>query len=131
VQIAIRTYGSAISGAVPDSTTEAIDRIFDLVDSGVEKIDHVFNRGKDVADKHHARKSRRQVIEAEATPTPTKGSSSSSNAVARRPHFYVVESTDPVSGATIFVVTDGAKARTECSSREFANQILHALEKAP
>ena len=117
---------------MPDPTTDAINRIFDLVDSGVEKIDHVLNRGKTVADQHHARKSRRQVIDAEATAAPKKAShsKSSSTAVAKRPHFYVVESTDPASGATIFVVTDGGKARTECSSREFANQILRALEKS-
>ena len=120
---------------MPDSTTDAINRIFDLVDSGVERSITMLNRGKTVADQHHARKSRRQVIDAEATAAPKKSShsksSSSSTAVAKRPHFYVVESTDPASGTTIFVVTDGGKARTECSSREFANQILRALEKSP
>ncbi len=117
---------------MPDSTTEAIDRIFDFLDKGADAADRVFNRGKQTADQHHARRAKREVIDAEATPKkkPAAPKASSSTAVERRPHFYIVEAADSKSGATIFVVTDGGNARTECSTREFATQILRALEKS-
>jgi len=118
---------------VADETTAAIDRIFDFIDKGVEVADRTLNRGKQTADQHHARRAKREVIDAEATtskkPTATK-SASASTAVVRKPHFYIVEASDPKTGDPIFVVTDGGNARTECSSREFANKILQALEKA-
>ena len=130
MQIAIRAYGSATSGFVgDDSTIKAIDRFYDLVDKGVETVDHAFNRGKDLADKHHARRVKREVIDAEASETPLKASktpASSTAAVTRKPRFYIAESI--VAGSTIFVVTDGGNARTECSTREFAEKILRALE---
>ena len=116
---------------MPDSTTEAIDRIFDFLDKGADAADRVFNRGKQTADQHHARRAKREVIDAEATPKKAATPKASSTAVERRPHFYIVEAVDPKSGTTIFVVTDGGNARTECSTRAFATQILHALEKAP
>jgi hypothetical protein len=53
---------------------------------------------------------------------------SSSTALVRKSRFYIVEAITP-SGVTEFVVTDGCNARTVCPSREFAEQILHALEK--
>lgn len=120
---------------VPDSTTEAIDRFFDLVDNGVETIDHALNRGKHVEGQQRARRQRREVIDAasaeviEKRPVAKDAASPSSSALARKPHFYVVESIMPTG--TIFVVTDGGNARTECSSREFAEKILRALEATP
>ena len=47
-----------------------------------------------------------------------------------KPRFYIVEVVDPSSGNTLFVVTDGGRARAECTTRELAGQILRALEKA-
>ena len=114
---------------VPDDTTRAIDRIFDFVDRGVDVADRVLNRGKqteELLQQTKRRGARREVIDAssdapkaECAPVPVA-----------KPHFYIVEATDPNSGHTIFVVTDGRNARTECSTREFANQILRALEKS-
>ena len=118
---------------MPDSTTEAIDRIFDFLDKGADAADRVFNRGQRLADDQKARQAkreRREVIDAKATPKKGPAKASTSTAVVHKPHFYIVEATDP-KGNTIFVVTDGGNARTECSTRDFANQILRALEKAP
>jgi hypothetical protein len=118
---------------VEDETIQAIDRFFDRIDKGVEVADRVLNRGqqaadrsKQVVDEHKVRRVKREVIDTAATPKkePVK-----TTAVVRKPHFYIVEATDK-SGSTIFVVTDGGKARTECGTREFAHRILCALEKA-
>lgn len=132
-QIAIRAYGSATSGAVTDPTINAIDRFFDLVDGGVEKIDHALNRGKSTEGQHRSRRQKREVIDASSAEVkgdaPAKDQAPSASALVRRPRFYVVESITP--SGTIFVVTDGGNARTECSSREFAEKILRALEAAP
>lgn len=122
---------------MPDPTISAIDRFFDAVDSGVEKLDHVLNRGKQTEEKHRARRAKREVIEAKATTKPSEkrtatspsSSSASSTALARRPHFRIVESITP--SGTIYVVTDGGNARTECSTREFAEKVLRALEASP
>ena len=126
--------------AVADETIQAIDRFFDTLDNGVAAVDRVLNRSSQTTDRaaatvdqHKARRSKREVIEAEATPktAPTSKVSAEKTAVVRKPHFYIVEAPDPKSGHTIFVVTDGGAARTECATREFATQILLALEKAP
>ena len=127
-----------------DETTAAIDRIFDFLDKGADAADRVLNRERRLVDDQaarrakrgergedpHPRRTKREVINAQATPVPKKetAKTSSSTAVTRKPHFYIVESTDPKSGVTIFVVTDGGNARTECSTRAFANRILQALE---
>jgi hypothetical protein len=131
VQIAICPLGSATYDAVPDSTSAAIDRLFDLVDSGVDHLDRVLNRGKQIEEKHRARRGKHsEIIDAEATPKTTKKAEKAPTvAVARKPHFYIVEAVAP-TGETHFVVTDGGNARTECASREFAERILRALEKA-
>jgi len=130
VQIAIRAYGSAKSVYVADPTTRAIDRIFDLVDNSVDAVDRVLNRGKQTEEQlQRHRPKRREVIEAEAAPAKPQATSSSSTAVAKKPRFHIVESVDPVSGGTLFVVTDGGNARAECTTRELAGQILRALEK--
>lgn len=120
---------------MPDETTRAIDRLFDLVDKGVDTADRVLNRHKYTEEKLQQagrNHKRREVIDADANVRPkAKETKASSTAVAKAkpPRFYIVEAVDPKSGNTIFVVTDGGAARTECSTREFANQILRALEK--
>jgi hypothetical protein len=121
---------------VADETIQAIDRVFDLIDKGVDAADRVLNRSKHVAvrgaetvDQAKARRTKRvEVID--AVGTPTKKEPVKTTAVVRKPHFHIIEATDPKSGNTLFVVTDGGAARTECTTREFANQILRALEKA-
>lgn len=132
MQIAIRAYGSATSGSVTDPTINAIDRFFDLVDGGVEKIDHALNRGKHAEGQQRARRQKREVIDAESAEVTKKAvpaKDSSTAALVRKPHFYIVESITP--SGTLFIVTDGGNARTECSTREFAEKILRALEAAP
>lgn len=115
---------------MPDSTIEAIDRVFDFLDKGVDAADHLLNRGKRTADLHRSR-TRQEVIDVEATPRRAPKRGNGTTAVAHRPHFYIVEKTDPVSSRTIFVVTDGKAARTECANREFAEQLIRALEQMP
>lgn len=115
-----------------DPTINAIDKLFDLVDRGVDHVDRVLNRNKhtqeNAQEKVRARRKRAEVIETEATPKapPKPASAAPSAALVRKPHFYIVESVTPAG--TLFVVTDGGKARTECSTREFAEKILRALE---
>ena len=118
---------------MPDDTTRAIDRFFDIIDNGVDTAQRLFNRSSQAEDKLQPKQRRREVIEAEhAEKKTTKPASTTAPvAVAKKPHFYIVEAVDPKSGHTIFVVTDGGSARTECGTREFAAQILKALEKAP
>lgn len=119
---------------MPDETNRAIDRLFDFVDNGVEAVDRVLNRHKYTEEQHQVRrnKQQREIIDADPDAKPkARTSSSTATAVAKKPHFYIAEAVDPKSGHTIFVVTDGGYARTECSTREFAAQILRALEKAP
>lgn len=118
---------------VPDSTDptiNAIDRLFDFVDSGVDKIDRVLNRAKYTEEQHHAR--RAKVIDSSPKPRqPAKPSTKkvaapvSTVALARKSRYYIVESITPTG--TLFVVTDGG-ARAECATRELALKILHALE---
>lgn len=128
-QIAICRHGSVTSGSVPDSTTIAIDRLFDFVDSGVEKLDRVLNRGKATGELHRARRASRGKRAAAIDTSPVEPVKSNSTALALKPHFYIVESVGP-SGEINFVVTDGRDARTTCSTREFAEKVLRALELA-
>lgn len=114
-----------------DDTTRAIDRFFDAVDGGVDKVARVINRTQRTEEQIRAETKRRVVIDAEATERRKASASSASTSVAARPRYRIVESIDPKSGNTIFVVTDGNGARTECATREFATQILKALEKTP
>lgn len=117
---------------MPDETTRAIDRFFDVIDNGVDTAQRLLNRSSQAEEKLQPKR-RREIIDAEhAEKKPTtKPKTTAPAAVATKPHFYIVESVDPTSGHTIYVVTDGRAARTECASREFAAQILKALEKAP
>jgi hypothetical protein len=119
---------------VPDSTLSAINRFYDLVDDGVEKIDHVLNRDKHIAaprEEHRAKRTEihGKVIEAKTASRPAKSAApSSSTALARKPHYYIVESI--AGGVTRYVVTDGGSARAECTSRALAEKLLRALEAA-
>jgi hypothetical protein len=117
---------------VPDSTTSAIDRVFDLVDNGVEKIDRVLNRTKYTEEQHRTRRSSRRAEVIDTAPVvkvKKAEASASSTAIATR-KFRIVETTSQ-SGQMIFAVTNGGSARAECTSRELAEKILRALEASP
>jgi hypothetical protein len=112
---------------VPDSTLSAIDRVFDLVDSVVDKTDRVLNRSKYTEEQHHARRARKP----EKIDTAPSVKVAKTTAIAKR-QFRIIEATDATSGQQSFVVTnDSGTARAECSSREMAEKILRALEMAP
>lgn len=114
---------------MPDGTLAAIDRLFDLVDYGVDHVDRVLHRGKRTAERQRARRLSRSEAPA-PVPIPRKPPvAATTTALTRKPHFYIVEAIAP-SGVTEFVVTDGGNARTVCPSRAFAEQILRALEAA-
>jgi hypothetical protein len=143
VQITIRLWRSDTSGAVPDSTdstTKSIDSFFDAIDRVVDSTDRVLNRSKrteDQLDAHRPKRAKRaEAIDVEASERKPRASTPSTKpvqatqrlAIARKPHFHIVEKISP--SGTIFVVTDGGAARTECATREFAEKILRALESA-
>ena len=123
-----------------DSSTTAIDRVFDLVDSFADKADRVLNRKKYTEDQHQARRARgakiskrSEVIDVDTAPTVKvvkPEAPASSSAIATR-RFRIIEVVAAESGQTIFVVTNGAAARAECSTRALAEKILRALETAP
>lgn len=117
--------------SLPDSTTSAIDRVFDLVDSFADKADRVLNRAKHTEAQHRARRAQRgEVAAAPGTARVVREKSpSSSTAIAPR-RFRIVEAIAAESGNTIFVVTNGT-VRAECTTRELAEKILHGLEMAP
>lgn len=115
---------------MPDSTTLAIDRVFHLVDSFIEKTDYVFGRAKHTSDRHgrRAKTARRDVFDAART---VKVAKSTSTALARR-QFNIVEALDATTGNPVFVVTNGnGAARVECNTRALAEKILLALETSP
>ena len=118
---------------MPDSTINAIDRLFDFVDSSVEKVDRVINRAKYTEEQHLARRAKGVEVIAKPKQKPAKkmtapGPPVTTAALSHKPRFYIVESIVPTG--TVFVVTDGDKARAECSTRELAQKLLHALETA-
>jgi hypothetical protein len=120
---------------VADPTLSAIDRFFDFIDKGVDAADKVLNRGKHTADQQKVRRAKREVIdtapvEKTVKKTASAPAASTSTSVVKKPYFYILETVDPKSGDTLYVVTDGGNARTVCSTREFAAQVLRALEKA-
>ena len=118
---------------MPDSTTRAIDRFFDGVDKAIDTTARVLNRSEQTEEKlKQTRPKRRAVIDAPVSaPKDKPAAKPAAKTPASKPHFYIVESVHPKTGETSFVVTDGGNARTECATREFANQILKALEQAP
>jgi hypothetical protein len=115
-----------------------INRLFDWLDNSVDTVDQVLNRKQRLEADHKTRRSkRREIIDTDPAPAAEpqakapKAATSTSTGLAKKPHFYIMESVDPASGKTLYVVTDGRVARTECATREFAVEILRALEKAP
>lgn len=102
-----------------DPGIKKIDRIFDFVDSFVDKADRVLNRTQQVEDQQRARRAR-QVED-----QPTQRRSASREIVSRR--FRLVEMIAAETGLTIFVVTNGSE-RAECNSRGFAEKIQLLLE---
>jgi len=122
---------------VPDPTLSAIDRCFDFVDNAVTALKHAFHRGERIGAEHGDTRSK--VTERAAPPRRAKLPAAADCAVASKSkkapatvstvlantHFYIVESITPTG--TVFVVTDGGVARTECSTREFAERLLQAL----
>ncbi len=116
-----------------DPSITAIDRVFDLVDGAVDKVDRVLNRARYTEEQHRARRAKRPVVidtAASVRVVSTKAappSPAESSAIASR-RFRVVEKVDSSSGSTIFVVTNGGDDRVECSTRELAQKILRALE---
>ena len=114
--------------SLPDSTTSAIDRVFDLVDSVVDKTDRVLNRAKYTEEHLRARRSKRSEV-ASPSAKVVRETPSSSGAIATR-RFRIVEAIAAESGSTIFVVTNGT-VRAECTTRELAEKILRGLETAP
>jgi hypothetical protein len=110
---------------VPDSTTSAIDRVFDLVDDFADRADRVLNRTKHTEDQHRIRRARRADVDT----SPSVKVRSTSTALATR-RFQIVEAIDSVTGTTAFIVTNG-DVKAECTSRALAEKILHALETAP
>lgn len=113
-----------------DSVITAIDRVFDLVDSVVDKADHALNRTKLTEEQHRAR--RAKIIDtAPAVKVATKETAPSTATGLVRRRFRIIEAIAAETGQTIFVVTDGGNARAECSTRELAEKILGMLETAP
>jgi len=122
---------------VADDTTRAIDRFFDAVDGGVDKVARVLTRTQNTEEQLREKYKRRTIIDAEVSSSKPKAKASARGragttavTTTARPRFRIMESVDPRSGNTIYVVTDGS-SRTECASREFAQQILRSLEKTP
>lgn len=115
--IGILPRKSSTSGSVPDSTIQAIDRFFDLVDNGVEKLEYMLNRDKRIEEPTTKRPNR--------TPKQKVPKASTSTALARKSPFYIVEAISPTG--TRFIVTDGGNARAECSTRELAEKLLNSL----
>jgi hypothetical protein len=123
-----------------DSTTKSINGVFDAIDRIVGHADRVLNRSKYAEEQLDVRRPKRtkraEAIDVEASerkprasaPSTKPAQSSQRLAIARKPHFHIVEKISP--SGTIFVVTDGGAARTECATREFAEKILRALESA-
>jgi hypothetical protein len=126
--------------AVADSITSAIDRVFDLVDSGAEKLDRVLSRTKRVEDQHRARHARRVEIIDTAPSVKTGGTGvraesadpsvrPAATALAVR-KWRIVEAIAAESGTPIFVVTNG-REKAECATRELAEKLVRMLEMAP
>jgi hypothetical protein len=94
-------------------TTSRIDSFFDAFDSVVDTADRVLNGSK--------RKPKAKSDSPSPMATPM--------AIAlRKARFRIDEVTDASTGAVLYIVTDGATARCEFSSRVTAQQILEKLE---
>jgi hypothetical protein len=109
--------------------TRGIDRFFDGVDSFVDKLTLGLNGPKKLDDKPKAVRTEKKSLSA-SKPKGERGVPSSSTALSTR-RFRIDEVTDATSGAVLFIVTDGATARCEFSSRATAEKILAQLESSP
>lgn len=118
---------------VADSNTNSIDRVFDLIDDTVDKVDRVLNRSKYTEDQHRTRRAkagRQERLDTSPTVKVAKPAPpSTSTAIAAR-QFRIVEAIAAETGTTIFVVTNGT-VRAECSTRDLAEKILRGLETSP
>ena len=102
--------------------TSGIDRFFDKVDNLVDGVTRGVDGVKQVQDELHPPK--------KPAPKAVRGAPSSSTALATR-RFRIDEVTDATSGHVLYVVTDGATAKCEFSSRATAEKILEMLEASP
>lgn len=111
-----------------DDATRAIDGVFDFIDGFADKADRVFNRAKYTGEKYKEQKTKAPEV-IDVTPNePKADKGSSSKAVAKKAHYRIVEAVK--DNETVFVVTDGGNARTECKDRAFAEHLLAALKAA-
>lgn len=115
-----------------DDATRAIDGVFDLIDGFADKADRLFNRAKYTGEKYKEQKTKAPEV-IDVTPNEPKAdksaaASSSSKAVVKKANYRIVEAVK--NGETVFVVTDGGSARTECQDRAFAEQLLTMLKAA-
>lgn len=107
-----------------DSTTDKIDRFFNVADAVIEETGKILGRA------NQSSKAAGQVVrearDANPRPMPPQGATP---AAAKRSSSKVriIESIDAQSGATVFVVTDGV-SRSECSSRALADRVARAME---
>lgn len=119
-----------------DSALNAINHFFDLIDKSVDVLAQAFNRGKAFEGKRQT-PLKKQTSVSGGAPQPSNKTQPSKKGLtqpvkkassARKASFYIVESITPLK--TLYVVTDGGKARTECDTRDFAERVLRSLEEA-
>jgi len=102
-----------------DPTIDAIDRFYDFADRVVDGVGHFFGRVKKSEERVQARRQG-------APPAP-----SSSTAIARRPQWRIDEIIDGATGKVSWIVTDGGRARAECTTLELAEKLRSMLEAQP
>lgn len=111
--------------------TSGFDRLIDGVDNFLVKLDRTLHGEKKQDEKPRRVERTGQVQSASKRKSAgARSTPSTSTALAAR-HFRIDEVTDATSGAVIFIVTDGATARCEFSSRSTAEKILAQLESSP
>jgi hypothetical protein len=117
---------------VGDPVIAAIDRVYDLVDVVVDRADRVLDRvdrmlgrvpGAAVASKPSPRRRRA------ATPDAGPVSGAALVTTKKSLSFRLVEAVDAVTGAPVFIVTNGVQ-RAELATREMAVKCLAMLEAA-
>jgi D-lyxose ketol-isomerase len=107
---------------VADPGIKKIDSFFDMVDSFVAKADRVLNRTQQVEDHQRVRRAK------QAKDVPAQGRATTMEIAPRR--YRLIEAIAPETGHTVFIVTNGSE-RAECTSRGFAEKILHLLGTVP
>lgn len=114
--------------------TRGIDRFFDVVDGVIGKVARGLNGVDQVEDERKLRPDERskQGSSGKKPRSSGPGSKPSSNSTAlAKSRFRIDEVTDATTGDVIFIVTDGATARCELSSRATAEKILAQLQLEP